>query len=117
MPTPTKTLKGAGPSDRGCLDRAVAFDLLADDLPEEEASSVRAHVRECMKCAEILKQERRFKARIDAGLAAGVLRKFYGQLQNRVEYFDEREINTSEFALSVHEAMKVLEPFGGIPLR
>jgi len=117
MPTPTKTLKGTGPSGRGCLDRAVAFDLLADDLTEEQASSVRAHVRECMKCAEILKQEKRFKARIDAGLAAGALRKFYGQLQNRVEYFDEREIYPSEFALSVHEAMEVLELFGGSPPR
>ena len=70
MPTPTKTLKGAGPSDRGCLGRDVVFDLLADDLPEKQASSVRDHLGRCPRCMEILEEEKRFKALIDAGLAA-----------------------------------------------
>jgi hypothetical protein len=68
MPT-TQTLKKTGPGGRGCLRRDVVFDLLADDLTPERASSVREHLGRCPRCAELLEEERRFKARIDAGLA------------------------------------------------
>lgn len=70
MPTPKRTLRGPRPTGGGCPSRAVVFDLLTDDLPVGRASSVRAHLRDCSRCADTLEREKRFKAILDEGLAS-----------------------------------------------